>query len=200
MIDNFDLIKTLLTFETADDFYYCQIIRRKKENPDVGKESYTIKSYSINSIKELDSLQNEMITIAKAFNARVYIALNKRSYEDIAYQNLKKISEYMSRKDFKSVKKAYNSCCGGNHNESTKSKRWIIDVDENNTNIDKEIQDYINEISFEQKNKFGNHILASIPTKNGHHLITKKFDSKKFTEKFPKIDLHKDAFTLLWCL
>ena len=38
MIDNLELIKPLLSFSTGDDFYYLQILRRKKENPDdIGK-------------------------------------------------------------------------------------------------------------------------------------------------------------------
>ena len=36
MVDNFDLIKSLLKFESKDDFYYLQIILRSKDNPDIG--------------------------------------------------------------------------------------------------------------------------------------------------------------------
>ena len=31
VVDNFDQIKSLLTFEDKDDFYFCQIIQRKKD-------------------------------------------------------------------------------------------------------------------------------------------------------------------------
>lgn len=34
MVDNFDLIKSLLKFESKDDFYYLQIIQRSKDNLD----------------------------------------------------------------------------------------------------------------------------------------------------------------------
>ncbi len=33
MIDNIEKILPLLNFETSDDFYYLQILQRKKENP-----------------------------------------------------------------------------------------------------------------------------------------------------------------------
>jgi len=37
MIDNFEQIKKLLTFETEDDFYFGQILQRKKEHPELFK-------------------------------------------------------------------------------------------------------------------------------------------------------------------
>ena len=39
MIDVFEKIKHLLVFESVDDFYYLQILQRKKENPGIGSNS-----------------------------------------------------------------------------------------------------------------------------------------------------------------
>ena len=44
----------------------------------------------------------------------------------------------------------------------------------------------------------GKKIEAVIPTKNGWHLITGKFDVKTFNEKFPDIDIQKKNPTLLY--
>jgi hypothetical protein len=33
VIDNLELIKPLLSFEDENDFYYLQILKRKKDNP-----------------------------------------------------------------------------------------------------------------------------------------------------------------------
>jgi hypothetical protein len=44
----------------------------------------------------------------------------------------------------------------------------------------------------------GPKIEAIIPTKNGHHLITKKFDVMKFKEKYPDLDIQKRNPTLLY--
>ena len=35
MVDNFNLIRSLLTFDGEDDFYYTQLIQRKKETKTV---------------------------------------------------------------------------------------------------------------------------------------------------------------------
>jgi hypothetical protein len=39
---------------------------------------------------------------------------------------------------------------------------------------------------------------AVIPTKNGYHLITERFDVKEFAEKYPDIDIQKKNPTLLY--
>ena len=58
MIDNFEQITSILNFESEDDFYFLQIIQRKKDNPDgcmgSNNSSRLIKAYSIKSIEELD--------------------------------------------------------------------------------------------------------------------------------------------------
>jgi hypothetical protein len=44
----------------------------------------------------------------------------------------------------------------------------------------------------------GPKIEAVIPTKNGYHLITGKFDVKTFKDKYPDIDIQKKNPTLLY--
>jgi hypothetical protein len=41
-------------------------------------------------------------------------------------------------------------------------------------------------------------IHRSIPTKNGVHLITDRFDVKTFSEQYPEIDIQKKNPTLLY--
>ena len=50
MIDIFNEIKDLLVFENDDDFFYLQILQRKKENPQLGSNSRVIKNYYINNL------------------------------------------------------------------------------------------------------------------------------------------------------
>jgi len=89
MIDNFDLIRPMLKFESEDDFYFVQILQRKKDNPNgvngSNNSSRLIKAYYLNSVEHLDLFKDEMIFFANHFNARVGINLNKRSYEKTAF-------------------------------------------------------------------------------------------------------------------
>ena len=51
MVDNLDKILPLLKFESEDDFYYLQILQRKKENPQLGSNSRVIKNYYIKIVE-----------------------------------------------------------------------------------------------------------------------------------------------------
>ena len=45
MVNNFKQISDLLKFDTEDDFYYCQILKRKKEHAELGRNSVVVKTY-----------------------------------------------------------------------------------------------------------------------------------------------------------
>lgn len=80
MVDNFDLIKSLLKFESKDDFYYLQIIQRSKDNLDIGANNRLVRSYCIRSLEYFEGKKKEIKQMCSIFKARAYIHLNKRSY------------------------------------------------------------------------------------------------------------------------
>ena len=172
MIDNFELIKPLLTFESEDDFYFVQILQRKKDNPGGIKgsnnSSRLIKAYYVSSIEYLDKHRDEMIHFADYFNARVGINLNKRSYYKTAFNTMKTVAEQMHNKNFRSVRRAWNNACGV-HNGG--DKIWLLDFDYKPTNpnwyID--VKGYL----YGQQPIAENKVLAFIPSKSGVHVITK---------------------------
>lgn len=71
MIDNIELILPFLKFESKDDFYYLQILQRKKENPQLGSNSRVIKNYYISS-QEFNKIYPE-IEIHKDNPTNLYI-------------------------------------------------------------------------------------------------------------------------------
>lgn len=204
MVNNFEQIKGLLSFPSDDIFYFCQILKRKKEHPELGSNSYVVKTYYIKKLEELDFYKDEMICLAEHHNARVYISLNQRSFERTAFQSLKKTADQIMNKDFKSVRKGYSSVCGMYAAGDT---TWIVDIDfdpipENASLVDKmKPLQIINNLKMNIHNlqPVGEKLIATIPTKNGVHLITKPFRLDTFKEKYPDIDVHKNNPTLLFC-
>ena len=189
-INNLEIIKPLLEWETPDDFYFVQILRRKKENPDNTSNNTVIRTYYVSSVEVLDKMFPEMALLAKFYNARVYINLNRRSYEKLAFQMLKKVTDCIINKGFKDVKNAYNSVCGAFHNE--KNKKWIIDLDGVAEHEERHFIDVISELDGK--------IYACIPTVGGKHLITSPFNIQEFSNKcagnLP--DIQKNNPTLLF--
>jgi hypothetical protein len=75
----------------------------------------------------------------------------------------------------------------------TNEKRWIIDVDD----MMEASPLMIAYINFQCK-PYGSKVESVIPTKNGHHLITSKFDVMQFKKEYPNIDIQKRNPTLLY--
>ena len=195
MVNNFDLIRNLLTFASDDEFYFVQILQRKKDNPGnvngSNNSSRLIKAYYIDSLEKFDNLKDEMIFFAEHFNARVGINLNKRSYYKTAFNVMKKMAEQMHNKQFRNVRKTYNTCCGI-HNGG--DKIWLLDVDQKLS--DKELNDFRLELGGYQP--LGDKVLAYIPSKNGVHVITRGFDLTEFRMNHPDIEVHKNNPTNLY--
>jgi hypothetical protein len=190
MVDNFEQIKSLLQFDNDDQFYFVQIIKRKKENKELGSNSHIVKFYYIKAAEDLDKNKEEMKLLAHFHNARVCINLNKRSFERTAFHTLKKITDQILNKDFKSARKAYNSVCGMYAGEQDKT--WIVDIDEKGR--------YANEVlkDLDEIQPVGDKLISIIETKNGVHLITKPFNLQKFKEWFPDIEVHKNNPTIIY--
>jgi hypothetical protein len=189
MVDNFKQLSKLLTFDGEDDFYFVQVLKRKKENKDLGSNSHVVKTYFIKSVEELFRDMPEMICLADFHNARVCINLNKRSFEKTCFHTLKKITDQIMNKSFKEARKAYNSVCGL---YSEGDKTWVVDIDGTGREYN-EILLLIDSLQPE-----GGKLVTVVQTKNGLHLITKPFNLQDFRASYPDIDVHKNNPTVLY--
>lgn len=83
-VDNFDLVASLMNFNSDDDFYYCEIIKRKKDNPnDDFRYRQFVGNFWITSASELQSQKNDIIKVCQDNNARAYIYMNPRSAQAV---------------------------------------------------------------------------------------------------------------------
>lgn len=198
MVNNFELIKGLLQFNHEGDFYFIQILKRRKDNTGMEVDMRVINNYFIYSERQLmEDLQQRIIEECNFHNARAYIRVNVRNAEKIALQTLKKVTDMIISKDYKAVKNAYLSAAGEHHSQVP--KRWIVDIDGSDW-IDTFAM-YTDMINGCQP--LGNKVIGCIPTKNGYHIICTPFNlqewNKLFKEPFTPIDIHKDNPTLLYC-
>ena len=189
MINNINLILPLLKFESKDDFYYLQILQRKKENPEIGSNSRVIKNYYITSEEYLLARYDEIIKLCEVFNARAMIRLNKRSFEKVGFKCMTNLANTMMNREYQFLKASYDRACGLGHND--KNKTWILDIDfkpsEFNLQSMRE-QTY----SYEP---IGDKIISIIPSKAGVHIICKPCDLRNFNQT---IEIHKDNPTNLY--
>lgn len=192
MINNFDHISQHLKFENEHEFYFIQIIQRKKEVPDLDSNNRVIKTYYVYNLEKLNKYKQEIIDLCTQFNARAYIHLNRRNSKILAFEMLELLSKNLKSGDYNQLGNLYNSVCG--HHHSDKDKTWIIDLDS------KEWRDKHNVIkAVRQCEPIGEQkILFEVETKNGFHLITKPFNSKTFGDLLPGVEIHKNNPSILF--
>jgi len=209
MIDNIELIKPLLNFTEKGDFYMLYVFKRKKDQPEGERDNHqsvrTIKTYCIDSIEHLERRYDEVKQLCEMFKARAYIHVQKQNHKDVSLNMLALLAERI-RDGVSNQKGLFDSVVG---QIKTMEKRWIIDVDDmmQASPIMMAYIEYectpITKVKFDEAgfpigHEVGPKIETIIPTKNGHHLITKKFDVKKFKDKYPDVDVQKKNPTLLF--
>jgi hypothetical protein len=188
-IDNIDKILPFLNFESEDDFYYLQILQRKKENSQLGSNSRVIRNYYIKSTQYLLNRYDEIKKLCDVFNARAMIRLNKRSFEKVGFKAMTNLANTMMNREYSFLSKSYDRACGLGHNDS--EKKWILD-------IDFKLKPEWLESMREQLNSYepvGEKIIEIIPSKNGCHIISKPCDLRNFNQS---IEVHKDNPTNLY--
>ncbi len=209
MINNLELIKPLLNFEDKGDFYMLCVLKRKKDQPGEERDNHqsvrTIKTYCIESVDHLDRRYDEIKQLCELFKARAYIHVQKQNHQDVSLSMMVALAERI-RNGQANQKNLFDSVVG---QIQTHEKRWIVDVDGSQTPspmmmayLEYQCQPItvvdFDEAGFPIGHKVGPKIEAIIPTKNGHHLITKKFDVMEFRKKYPDVDIQKKNPTLLF--
>lgn len=194
MIDNLELIKPLLNFESKGDFYMLFVFKRKKDQPEGERDNHqsvrTIKSYCIESIEYLEKRYDEIKTLCEFFKARAYIHVQKQNHKDVSLEMMVSLAERI-KNGTQNQKGLFDSVVG---QMKTYEKRWIVDID---TKDNKEILNI--KLAIDICQPFGkDKIIAEIPTKNGYHLITERFDVMEFQKEYPNVDLQKKNPTLLF--
>ena len=193
MIDNFELIKSLLEFPNDDIYYHLQILRRGKDHPELPAANRVIKPYFICSLESLDYIEEEIKKLCEFFGARAYINLASKSIRKTTMLQLKYLAQRVYEGDFKKIWKSWNTCAGEIKGEES---RWVVDIDDNDVKWNYVMDDIDTLEPYSMNTKY----ISNIPTKSGWHIITTPFNLQQFKEKYPDIDVHKNNPTLLYCL
>ena len=198
IVDNFNLFKEVMEFNNEDEFYFVQILIRGKDGHteqgvNGNNKNRLIKYYTIRSVDELCRKEEEIKSICHALNARAYIHPTKRSFSEVADATLRITTDmYLSGKNVVGLKGAYSTACGKSF--ISNDKKFVIDIDKEDENL----VDIVNFIEIWCDPKAEAKFLYKVPTAHGVHIITKPFNTKLFSERYPDIDVHKNNPTLLY--
>jgi hypothetical protein len=193
MIDNLNIIKPLLNFEKDGDFYMLYVLKRKKDQPEGERDNHqsvrTIKTYCIESIEHLDHRWDEIVQMCEMFKARAYIHVQKQNHMDVSLNMMVALAQRIQDGNT-NQKGLFDSVVG---QIKTQEKRWVVDIDTKDEIVREDIRAFINGLR-----PAGYKCICEIPTKNGYHLITERFDVLEFKKKYPEIDIAKKNPTILY--
>ncbi len=177
MLDNLEIIRPLLNFEKKGDFYMLYVFKRKKDQPEGERDNHqsvrTIKTYCIESIEHLERRYDEIKQLCEMFKARAYIHVQKQNHFDVSLNMMVALAQRIQDGNT-NQKGLFDSVVG---QIKTQEKRWIVDIDTKDEEAVTKIARLVDSLRPE-----GPKIEAVIPTKNGYHLITSRFDVLNFNK------------------
>jgi len=197
MINNIKQIKSLLNYSEPGDFYMLYVFKRKKDQPLAERDNHqsvrTVKSYCIESVDHLERRYDEIMQLCEMFKARAYIHVQKQNHRDVSLSMMVALAQRIQDGNLKQ-QGLFDSVVG---QIKTQEKRWIVDIDTKDEIAVHRAAHIVDSVRPE-----GPKIEAVIPTKNGYHLITSRFDILEFNHKmkwFGEVpDIQKKNPTLLY--
>lgn len=187
LIDNFDEVKKFFKLDNSDNFYFVQIIKRFKDNPDMDKSGNYhaggeyLQSWKVFSYDELLSLKDDIIKACETQNARAYMTVNPRSQNQIkAY-----ISTF--RRKFRPNDPRYihaeEILAGQTKGHWDDRPILFLDIDTTDQNVHKDVSDILTRFNIEELFRYttpngGLHIV--LPNKNAKYMNDVKYLFNKY--------------------
>lgn len=202
MIDNFEFLASWFeNLKSKDDFYFVQIIQRKKDGvnlPSYTSGARTIRSFYFFNKEEFLRQEPYIKELCDKNNARAYFWINPRNTFDVACESIKQFTELIRNGNTRQGIAVYDRATGASRSLNY-DKLWIVDLDSKDLDYIKKVMDIIKSC----RGKEGNRIRYVNSTLNGVHLITEKFDKRQFAQELAinnmdSIDIHDDNPTLLY--
>ena len=190
MKDNFDILKDFMDFSDPGKFYLALVVQRKKDNPELDRSERIIKNYMIPTREKLEYIREEMETLCKVFNARVYLYVNRRSFKNTQKAMTKVLIDQICAESVSNLNHLFDSCAAAH---GCGDKNWIIDVDlphkpdvcssDSYMRLESDIKmrlfDELETLKPELPDG-ETRVRLVVPSKNGFHIVTKPFDTRKW--------------------
>lgn len=203
VVDNFELVSKLMNFNSDDDFYFVEIIKRKKDNPnDAFRYCQYITYYWITSQSDLMSKRDEIISICEQNNARAYIYMNPRSANVVNEYSKVLIKRFAQRgKGYGKYRGHEIEFACGQHKDWDSRPISFIDIDTNNTAVFDKVKEILNTYGITPMAEYktpngGLHIL--LPDKRARYIDFSMFDGGKHLGQYATVHFNIDRASLLY--
>lgn len=206
-IDNFDIVSKMMKFNSDDDVYFVQIIKRHKDNMDqyfANNASDYLTYYLFKSVEELKGKKEEIKTLCAKTNSRAYIYLNSRSAKAINDYSENVLKDRFRKHRSLRYKQGHEiEVAAGQSKDWDDRTICFVDVDSNDENIYRKVSEKI-------KNAGITPIETYRSANNGWHIIIgdkEKAKTLDFSDidngndfgNFATVSIEIDKPTILYC-
>ena len=197
-IDNFKAIREQLQFDSKDDYYFLEILQRKKDFPEEERDSVkdhkVFATYFINSVEKLDRIEKEVKMLCELHNARAYFNPNRKSKKKTTVILMKECLGMMENDDYSKIESKIASAAG-QCTGCKETRKFLIDIDAKDRELFIKVLELIEAVNPDT-------LYYILPSVNGYHLITTPFDVKKFNDlggdKLKNVEIKHNAPTILY--
>lgn len=188
-VDNFELIRSKLTFVDQFDRYVCHIMRRTKDNSKLKKcgsneSQRLLRTYYFGDLDYFDAKIPAIKELCGVTGARAYILPQVRNNRDCLINLGKLVFENLDNPTIKLdgiTRKAVCSC------HKSRDKKWILDFD-NDGFIDQYEEVKVDILkNLRDIGRDPDKDLYEVPTRNGRHIVTSPFNLMHIQQKYPFI-------------
>jgi hypothetical protein len=148
IVDNFEYLSKLFDeLIDKDDFYFVQIIQRKKDGielPSYTSGARTIRSFYFFTKEEFLRQEPYIKDLCNSNNARAYFWINPRNTFDIACESIKQFTDLIKNKNTRQGIAVYDRATGASRSTNYK-KLWIVDIDSKDDKYQQKIISLIKE-------------------------------------------------------
>lgn len=187
MTDNFELIRSKLTFVDDFDRYVIHIMRRVKDQDKnvlgSNESQRLLRTYYVGDLEYFDRKITAIKELCGTNNARAYILPQVRNNRDCLINLGKLVFENLDNPTIKLdgiTRKAVCSC------HTSRDKKWILDFDDwSLAFFDKILADV--KANLIDIGKDPDKSLYVVPTRHGKHIVTSPFNTKLLNEQHPLV-------------
>ena len=192
VIDNFEIFRKHLTFETKQDRYIVHVLRRPKDVKQLGNElgsnecQRLLRTYYIDSLDYFDKKIPAIKELCKSNRARAYIIPQVRNNEECLLNLAEKVLETIRLKNY-SVKPEHLLRAAYCEYHKSRKKVWILDLDND------KMHGWTVEQAFElvksQLKAIGKAESEAylVQTKSGMHILTSPFNLQEAYKLCPML-------------
>lgn len=177
ILDNYTELSKFIKFPDTDVFYFLEILKRKKDNPEMKYQVAKIYSKFITKQEAFDRSYEEVKIICNLENARAYLSIVPRSLEKLTKECALEFTRRVCSEVYIASYKIPDEIALINKTVRKDQNIWLLDVDDS-------IEEVLNYI----KTKKDIQLLGQVETFSGIHIFCKPFNYPNIFSDLTRLD------------